>query len=387
MSHEPDLDDARDAHLLAALRHAPDRDVRPPAQVTAAILGQANQAVGSSPMGRQTWHDGLRAALHRLWQPAPMAAFGTLAMATLIGVMWGAQNLPDATPGLRPAPAATPNADASVASGAMAEAPLPKAVQPGAPAREAVASGQRATSARPRPSANERPLANAAEATAPTSTAAAPVRQQALQETEARRDAATAVASPPADVPPAPPSVVLAPGPAPAPAEAMPRSASLQRDARAKSLADPATAGAPAPAPAAARARSEMATTALGAAALASAAPLVPAAAEINAAMNADAARVRWRIGAQRLAAHDAAQRDWWSALARATQGRWQLAATGSSSGAEGPTLALLIDGASRGSLAFEPLAVVWRDANGVAWRAPIAAETLREWQAALARW
>lgn len=383
MSHEPDLDDARDAHLLAALRHAPDRDVRPPAQVTAAILGQANQAVGSSPMGRPTWHDGLRAALHRLWQPAPMAAFGTLAMATLIGVMWGAQNLPDATPGLRPAPAATPNADASVASGAMAEAPLPKAVQPDAPAREAVAPGQRATSARLRPSANERPLANAAEATAPTPTAAAPVRQQALQETEARQDAATAVASPPADVPPAPPSVVLAPGPAPA--ETMPRSALLQRDARAKSLADAATAGAPAPAPAAARARSEMAATALGAAA--SAAPLVPAAAEINAAMNADAARVRWRIGAQRLAAHDAAQRDWWSALARATQGRWQLATAGSSSGAEGPTLALLIDGASRGSLAFEPLAVVWRDANGVAWRAPIAAETLREWQAALARW
>lgn len=317
MSHQPPVDDARDAHLLAALRHAPDRDVRPPAQVTAAILGQAKQAVGSSLAGRAAWHDGLRAALHRLWQPAPMAAFGTLAMATLIGVMWGAQNVPDATPGLRPAPTATPSADASMASGTMAEAPLAKAVQPDAPAREAV----------------------------------------------------------------------LAPAPAPAPAETMPRNASLQRDARAKSIADAATAGAPAPAPAAARARSEIAATALGAASLASAAPLAPAAAEINAAMNVDAARVRWRLSAQRLAAHDSAQRDWWAALARATQGRWQPAAATAATGVEGPPLVLLIDGAPRGSLGFEPLALVWRDADGMAWRAPVASGTLRDWQETIARW
>ena len=63
------------------------------------------------------------------------------------------------------------------------------------------------------------------------------------------------------------------------------------------------------------------------------------------------------------------------------------MAAPGSASGAESEPITLLINGAPRGSLSFEPQAVVWRDANGAAWRAAIAAETLRGWQEALARW
>ena len=100
MNPQPPDDDPRDAHLLAALRHAPDRDVVPPAQLTAAILGQARRAVRRR--GARAWRDGIRAALERLWHPAPMAAFGTLALATLIGVMWRDQEWPDATPSLRP---------------------------------------------------------------------------------------------------------------------------------------------------------------------------------------------------------------------------------------------------------------------------------------------
>ncbi len=139
--------------------------------------------------------------------------------------------------------------------------------------------------------------------------------------------------------------------------------------------------------PAAARARSEAAPPAIGAATRAAAAPLASVSAEIDAVANSEPARVRWRVAAQRLVAHDAAQRDWWSTLVRSTQERWQPAALGSATGAEAPPLTLLIDGATRGQISFEPQAVVWRDANGTAWRAPMAAEALRGLQEATAGW
>ena len=117
MSQPPADDDLRDAHLLAALRHAPDRDVTPPAHVSAAILGHARQAVRQAPKAHPpAWPGSLRAVFDRLWQPAPMAAFGTLAMATLIGVLWGGQDAPDATPSLRSVPAAAAPPPASAAA-------------------------------------------------------------------------------------------------------------------------------------------------------------------------------------------------------------------------------------------------------------------------------
>ena len=126
MNPQPPDDDPRDAHLLAALRHAPDRDVVPPAQLTAAILGQARRAVRRR--GARAWRDGMRAALERLWQPAPMAAFGTLALATLIGVMWRDQEWPDATPSLRPerAVVAAEPGGASQALSRTVETPAPQ---------------------------------------------------------------------------------------------------------------------------------------------------------------------------------------------------------------------------------------------------------------------
>ena len=96
---------------------------------------------------------------------------------------------------------------------------------------------------------------------------------------------------------------------------------------------------------------------------------------------------MQWRIKAQRQVAHGAVQRDWWAALLRATDGRWQPAATPAAGGAQATPLTLLIDGAVQGSFRFEPQAVLWFDAAGVAWRAPVAAETVRAWQEALARW
>jgi len=320
MSQPPADDDLRDAHLLTALRHAPDRDVTPPAHVSAAILGHARQAVRAPKAHPPAWPGSLRAVFDRLWQPAPLAAFGTLAMATLIGVLWGGQDAPDATPSLRSVPAAAAPVPASAAARIAVTPVLPEAARTDAKGVTA----------------------------APTSKAT--------------------VAAPPAPATPAPAVTAAAAAEVPPPREAL---GSSPADAM----------------PAAARARSEAAPPAIGAVARAAAAPLASVSAEIDAAANSEPARVRWRAAEQRVVAHGAAQRDWWSILVRMTQERWQPAALGAATGAETPPLTLLIDGATRGQISFEPQAVIWRDANGTAWRAPMAPEALRGLQEATAGW
>ena len=365
-------DDPRDAHLVAALRHAPDRDVAPPAQLSAAILDRAQQALHAR---RPADASGWRAVWAQLWQPAPMAAFGMLAMGTLIGVMWSTQEIPEATPGLRPqgvavAPAAA-LAEAAPAASAVPE-PAPRDADRDAAERSVAA---RKPTAQPAPAPV--PARRSAKAD-PPSMVSGRAADTATAQPEGRPAATVGKAAEAAAV--APPAAPPMPTPMPAPVarQAAPQEPDSRRDALAKSMADTATA------PTAARARNEMAAApALGAARPTFASPL--AAADIGAAMAGDAARVRWRVAADRLVAHEAAQRDGWSALARGTQGRWQPAPSTAGSGAE--AVALLIDGALRGTLAFEPQALVWREASGAVWRAPVEPSLLREWQEALARW
>lgn len=344
MSPLPADDDPRDAHLLAALRHAPDRDVAPPPRLTAAILGQARQAARGS--GARAWRDGVRAALERLWRPAPMAAFGTLAMATLIGVMWSREELPDATPSLRPERAAEVAKPSGAPPVVIAAAPAP-APQP--------------VKAAPKPAPQAAPAARPLAADAPPTLRAA--RDDAPREAEPPRDAAVAVLRAPD------------PAAAPAPATAAAPDAPLQREARAKSISDAA--------PALARGRSEVTRPALGAVVPAASSPLAAASLEVETALVGDASRLRWRLTSQRLVAHGAAQRDWWQAVAAATEGRWQAATPG----ADSASVTLVIDGAPRGSLGFEAQGLVWRDANGAAWRAALAPDALRALQEPVARW
>ena len=339
MSHTPD--DDRDAHLLAALRHAPDRDVKPPADVSAAILGRAQEAVQPPRARGANWPAGWRTAIDRLSRPAPMAAFGTVATATLIGVMWSGQSPPDATPSLRP----------ETMAAAPAAAPASTDTLPSAQRKSAPAAAQ----------------TNPSVASPGPHSAAEALPKRAGPEVLV---AADSMAAQPQPAPPAP-RIAAAPrqdaqrGP-------------VAQDAAAKSMADAA------PAPPTARLRAESNAAAMGAAAPAAASPLTAPSIDLEAAVRSDPARVRWQVAGGRMAAHGPAQRDWWAALARATQGRWQ-AATGS--GPAGAQVTLTIDGAARGSLAFEPGAVVWREPGGLAWRAPMAADTLREWQEAMARW
>lgn len=345
--------DARDAHLLTALRHAPDRDLVPPLPLSASILDQARRAVGTPAIRAACEGGRWRERWSWLWQPAPMAAFGTLAMATLIGVLWGGRELPDATPERgagRVATAPTVQAPAAVAADVAAPAGAAPVAEPEAAAEKSIERGQ-AEAPRVRRVPKETLRAAAATPAAPEARAAVTTGQ---------------LAEAPANVAP------------PAPSRAPPPDAVARRDGLAKASADAAPSQAMAAAPA--RARSEQA--ALGAAAPALSSQLAQGEVEPAMALPSDLARVRWRVAAGRVVRHDTAQADWWSELVRATHGRWRRVTA-----ADATAVALLIDGAPWGSLGFEPLGLVWRDATGLAWRAPASADELRAWQEALGRW
>jgi hypothetical protein len=329
--------------LLAALRHAPDRDVVPPMQLTDAILGQARQAVRRP--GARAWQERVHEFFGRLWQPAPMAAFGTLAMATLIGVMWGTQEWPGAAPSLRSEPAAP----------AAAPASAPSALNPSPPA-----PAPRAAKAAPKPATQVAPVGGVLASDGPPPPRAA--RDDAQRESAIAREVTSAVQTP---------AVVTARAPAMATTPEIPP----QPEALTPPHADAA--------PASARMRTEVARSAAGAAGPAGNSPLAGPSREIEGALMGDASRLRWRVAAQRLVAHGNAQRDWWQALAVTTEGRWQPVTPV----ADVAAVTLVIDGVPRGSLAFDAQAVIWRDPGGATWRAALAPNAVRALQESVARW
>jgi len=358
----PGDDDLRDAHLLAALRHAPDHDALPDARVSQAILDQARRALATAaPLPTQVtpgWRAWWNRWSQRGWQPAPMAAFGSLAMAAVIGLLWQGQELPEPAPSLRPAstPAARPaesdvraSADAAVAL-PQAQAPAPPAPgralapQPRAAPRESQAAppDARADAAAKRPEATDRALADT-----PAQASQAP---QVLQATQAPQETAKAA-----------------------------RGEAGAAEARARSAA-PMAPMAPMAPPA------PPAPPALAAAANETAAPLASIAAAIEASAARAGASVVWRVATpQRDVDHAALQRSWWNALQAATEGRWQVARPTDAS-TRGPVV-LLIDGRAQGEIRFEAQALVWRDAAGSAYRAVLPQPTVRELQEAVARW
>lgn len=332
-------DDPRDPHLLAALRNAPDRDAAPTAQLSAAILAQARHAVHAAAPSAPRWR-AWQAAFERLWQPAPMAAFGTLAMAAVIGVMWQGQELPEASPGSRPQRAAAPSTPpAQPAPPRDITRPVPPAVQQASTPSEAQAPK---AAARPAEKATVNPAPRQAQAPAP----AMPGAQEA---------SAAPAAGVRGDI------------------------AAERREALGKTLADSARPSS--------RASAQAQPDRLAAAESTPIEPLSPAANALDAALRSNPASVQWRVSPQRVLAHDGEQRAWWAALQSATAGRWQIAAPVAASGAEPAALTLLIDGAPGGSIGFEAQAVRWTDASGSAWRARLGAAELRALQEVLARW
>lgn len=332
-----------DAHLQAALRHAPDHRVTPPPGLSAQILAQAHQAVAAAPAAL-SWPGRLRLLLRSLdrWlsQPALAGAVATLALATVIGLMWRSGAPADGGPELAAAtvPAAAPTAAspqaadnatadksaADAAAMAAAPQPAPAAVPP----------------ARPMPSVRS---AKAPVLRSPEATVTAPLT------------AATAGAEPAAD-----PSPRAEPAPQAAPA-------------------DLASASAPEPLGALLAALREQPDTVQ-----VLSASQVLARADLRAAKSlaaADTARERSDVRQAPASASapdaGAAGREWLAQVARAAEGRWQPALASAADEREAGH-AVRIDGAVAGWLVLTERGVRWRPATGPAWRADLDAAALQ---------
>lgn len=122
-------DEARDAHLSAALRHAPDADQRPPGHLSARILAAAHRAAAEPRLWAQMPAQmPARAAppRRRWWAPAGLGASGALAsvlLAGVIGLLWN-----DGPPG--------PGIDEAPSNGSTPAPLAPPAAPPAPPAPE-----------------------------------------------------------------------------------------------------------------------------------------------------------------------------------------------------------------------------------------------------------
>jgi hypothetical protein len=382
---DDDRDAARDAHLLAALRHAPDRDAAPPPEVSARILAAAREAVRPARTALP-WSQRLAA-----WLRAPQtgAAFATLVVAALVGLMWSTREppLPDrAEPDAAIAAPATPAAGPAESAPPTMPAPPPKVdttskrgppedgIVPDPPPRRSVESAGR--NAPPAPGAQ--PPA-ALRRTAPTPESRADARQQSPAGAPEAAERSVAVATMPA--PPAP-------GPATAPAAAPPPVGN------AAAPAAPSVAGA---AQERSRLMVERDASAQQRQAAGAAAPARPGELGLNLAKKAEGAAVDplTRIDAvlsppavatwmPSSVAHGAAQRDWWAGVASATRGRWVRLPNPSVPVA--PWLVLSVAGEARAMFWFtgDSLAL---QIDGEVWQAPVPEAQRRQWQEAAARW
>ena len=278
----PQEDDARDAWLSEALRHAPDADVTPPAALSDMILREA--LAKARPAAMPTTRPRL-GFWSRVWvwtaQPAVGAGLASMMVASLVGVMlWDRPleaNSPRSLPSVAQAPVAAPAPDtasvgatASPADTAVAGTAPPRLADRRAPPVEAAPSAGGETSS-PSP-LSSKALRSSAESTAlarrpaqsgrrESATASADVRQRATEATANRADEAKSsdLAAPPdalaktartgESMSPSPPAVTAVP--TPAPAMQAPVAAAPMSPAPAPTPASVQAAAAPPPAPAA----------------------------------------------------------------------------------------------------------------------------------------
>lgn len=360
-------DDPRDAHLLTALRHAPDRDAVPPREVSERILTAARASVRPCHARCAPWWQRLSAWL---MQPRVAASFGTLAVASLVGVMWSTREPPAAE--FVPPPAAAERLQPSSAPASVAPSQA-DAAKPDAPRPQdtAAITGSTVTrQARPQSApaarAQQAPAKDADKAAARTES-----RQRAAAEAPAAITEKAATAS-------APPFAVAAPAP-PAADAAAPSGATERPSARASEsrFLERRREGAPA------STASDAIGMSLAAKANAAADPLARWDAVLGASVSDS---VRWRIGERPPIAHRDAQALWWSALRRATAGAWQPQARASLP--PSPWLAWEVSAQSAATLYLTDDALIICAADAAAcWRAPVTAAQREAWSTEVARW
>lgn len=342
---KPDEAIKPDAHLRAALRHAPDADAAAPADISAQIIAAAHRSAAerAAPPTRAPTTRGR-------WWLQPWGASGALAtvlMAGVIGLMWRGE-----APG--------PAREESVPQ--VAQAPLPVLVRvpsstPAPPAADALATPP-APAPTPAPvtppaAAKPRVLAAAPAVKPPTKPAAQSMAAEPSETVASARDAGAAITA----APPAPaPAALAAPAAPPPPPAAAANQRATQRAAQEQIAAAPA---------ALSRLRA-------------------PAGA---------AQQPPWRTSPQpgdqfswqpadRFLAPDAA---WLARLAELSAGRWQpLSVTPTT--AEVSQLQWQRSGATVARFGFDASSVWWCGPLTACERAPLDAATVRELLAQLAR-
>ncbi|HXD43111.1 MAG TPA: hypothetical protein VN649_21285 [Ramlibacter sp.] len=242
----------RDARLHKALASAPDAQLRPAARTRQAIQARARDAI--APSGEAAWWRKFWAgagALHSPWN----AAFATLALATLVTVLWYEREIPGARPETaqsdQPAPAAPLQPAASASDEApAAAAPPPVRTAPAPAPQQARKAAPAVSQAGPVPE-RRKPLAADAARERNVDSASAALRDQderasaksTRQRADAARQAETASVAPPPPPAtlPSPPDAALSGPAAPAAAPAPPGAAPSAAPAAAPRAAAPAT--------------------------------------------------------------------------------------------------------------------------------------------------
>jgi len=235
-------DDIRDAHLRAALHHAPDAQLAPPAAVSAAILREARAAAppqrtgaagagagasASAADGKGPWQ-ALQRGAARAWaalsHPPLAAGLASVMLASVVGLMWWDRPFDTAgDPVLPSAPTAmqAPARPAGPPSTATAATPTGPAAQ-ATPSLEAEKPTRETSRAKAAPAPARAPLPTASPVPEPALTPA-PAPQPSPAQPPAQSPAQSPPASPapiPAPTPIPPPALPPAAKPAPPPAAA-----------------------------------------------------------------------------------------------------------------------------------------------------------------------
>lgn len=185
-------DEAHDAHLRAALRHAPDAQLQPPPALSDLILKEARAKARDAAAPMRAPRHPLLSVWDWLARPSVATGFAGVMVATLVGLMWWDQPMDEAMP-RAPAPATAPAQPSS-----PAEAPPAATQAPAAEAEHADASKRKKEARAP---AAAKPVAPA-----PTPTKPEPANERVAPRPPPREEVAGLTAPPPpaAAAPPAP---------------------------------------------------------------------------------------------------------------------------------------------------------------------------------------
>lgn len=363
-SNDGSPDEPRDPHLHAALRNAPDAQMRAPDSLSARILGEA-RAKARSPGAAAAPTSFIRIGWSRLTQPAVATALTGVLVATIVGLMWWGEPIDQAQAPRPPAvqsspaqlPAKPPASRSEISPPAKpnpAAAPAPSALDSRKAERkkEAESSSSAEASARAAPSSAAEPTQAPAEAAPESAPAPVEAREESVS------IAAPAAAELPASQLPAPMSASKA---RPAIAAMSDQLAGAARDSRElRELRERRAVAAPMPAtPAAA-----------------------PMLAEVPAQILAAPERWRWHGDAGTSRPMNEPMRAWLAEFDMQTRTRWRAVAEPSAI-ESAASWQLLLDGQPVLTIRIGERSVLALQNNG-SWQAELPAATLEALRASL---